>query len=516
MHHHHRADVYPLHIRMTENHRTATHATACTAQPDEGGRPLMSSAIEKTIDAGLVRLRLRGRAAFSRAIRLTGAAVAAFVVASLWFPETVPILAPLTALLVVEVTLKDIVTSGLQRVASVTAGVLVAVAFSAIVGLTWWSLGALIAISILIGQLLRLGPHMLEVPISAMLVLAVGGAESAATNRISETLIGAAVGVGVNLLFPPAVKAATAADAVHRYASELARLLASAADELREPITEQQASAWMDAARALSRNIPRIDQTLQQAENSRRLNPRALVVPDTSNTLREDLESLEHTTVAVRSMFRSILDGVRDHPNPDPQRGEDLRLVFAALLGDIAAAVEAFGELARSEGTEQSDCSVEMLSVALSTLREARDRIDDLQLIDTGEDNGWELSDPVQQTVERVLRDLDLAQQPRRRPVPPVPVNRVDPLEIMKSAHQLWQSHGRPARPAAPTAPTPRRSPDRREIPADQTGPHRLPLNRARTSPAGSGDDAVPPRQPARPRPASRPAGRPAPRSSRS
>lgn len=475
----------------------------------------MSSAIEKMFDAGLVRLRLRGKAAFSRAIRLTGAAVAAFVVATMWFPETVPILAPLTALLVVEVTLKDIVTSGLQRVASVTAGVLLAVAFSSIVGLTWWSLGALIAVSILIGQLLRLGPHMLEVPISAMLVLAVGGAETAALDRISETLIGAAVGVGVNLLWPPAVKAASAADAVQRYAQELARLLGSAAAELREPVTQQQALGWMDAARALSRNIPRIDKTLQEAETSRRLNPRALVIPDTSNTLREDLEALEHTTVAVRSMFRSILDGVRDHPNPDPQRGEDLRLVFSALLGDIAAAVEAFGELARAEGTEQADCTQDVLASALATLREARDRIDDLQLIDDGGENGWELSAPVRQTVERVLRDLDLTQQPRRRPVPPPPGHRVDPREIVKSAHHLWQAHGRPPRPAPRLGPPPRRAPERREIPADQTGPHRLPLNRSRTSAAGTGDD-VPARQAARPRPASRPAGRRPPRSTRS
>ena len=144
----------------------------------------MVTAIQRLIDAGVVRMRLRSRAAMARAVRLTSAAVAAFVVAQVLFPDTVPILAPLTALLVVEVTLKDIVTSGVQRIASVTAGVLLAVGFSAIVGLTWWSLGALIAISILVGQLLRLGPHMLEVPISAMLVLAVGGAEAAATDRI--------------------------------------------------------------------------------------------------------------------------------------------------------------------------------------------------------------------------------------------------------------------------------------------------------------------------------------------
>ena len=88
----------------------------------------MITSIERLINAGLLRFRLRSRAAMARAVRLTGAAVAAFAVARRSFPDTMPILAPLTALLVVEVTLKDILTSGVQRVASVTAGVLLAVA----------------------------------------------------------------------------------------------------------------------------------------------------------------------------------------------------------------------------------------------------------------------------------------------------------------------------------------------------------------------------------------------------
>ncbi len=448
----------------------------------------MKTAIERLIRTGLLRLRLRSRAALARAVRLTGAAVAAFIVAQVLFPETVPILAPLTALLVVEITLKDIVTSGVQRVASVTAGVLLAVAFSAVVGLSWWSLGALVAVSILIGQLLRLGPHMLEVPISAMLVLAVGGAEAAATDRIVETLIGAAVGVAVNVIFPPAIRAGTAADAVHRFASELSKLLSTAAGELREPITIQQAARWMDDARSLSRHVPRIDKAVQDAEQSRRLNPRALVVPDTSSTLRAHLDALEHTTVAVRSMFRSILDGVRDHPTPDPNRGEDLRLVFSALLEDVAAAVQAFGDLALAEGTDHIGAREKALSTALDSLREARDRIDDLQLIDAGtDDGGWELSEPVRQTVERVLRDLDPREQARRRKVPTAPAHRVDPLEVIKSAHHLWRATSRPAGPQPRSVA--RRSPDRREISADLTGPHRLPRTaRGGVVPTGSRD----------------------------
>src|SRR3954462_8594769 len=158
----------------------------------------------------LRRVRRRGRSALFRAGRLTGATVAAFLVAELVGLHTPPpLIAALTALLVVQTTLASTLVTGIQRVLSVVAGVALAVLFVSVVGLTWWSLGALVAASIVVGQLLRLGPNLVEVPISAMLVLGVGyaaGAESVGTGRVVETLLGAAVGVLVNVLFPPPVQ----------------------------------------------------------------------------------------------------------------------------------------------------------------------------------------------------------------------------------------------------------------------------------------------------------------------
>ncbi len=81
----------------------------------------------------------------------------------------------MTALLIVQVTLVGTITDTARRILSVVAGVALAIVFSAFVGFSWWSLALLIGASIMVGQVLRLGPHLLEVPISAMLVLAVGG-----------------------------------------------------------------------------------------------------------------------------------------------------------------------------------------------------------------------------------------------------------------------------------------------------------------------------------------------------
>jgi len=188
------------------------------------------------------RLRREWRGALLWALRITLAASASYLVGILFFPGTQPLLAPLTAMLVVQVTPVSLLASGLDRVVAVVAGVSLAVAFAAVVPLEWWSLTILIFVSILLGQALRLRANLIEVAISGMLVLGVGalGVQSAAWQRIAETLVGAAVGVIANLLFPPRVPTADAGRAIEGLADALGRLLRRAADTLEELAREHQ------------------------------------------------------------------------------------------------------------------------------------------------------------------------------------------------------------------------------------------------------------------------------------
>ena len=197
------------------------------------------------------RVRQRGRSAAYRAARMAGASVAAFLAAqALGLVDPPPLVAALTGLLVVQATAASTMVNSVQRVLSVVAGVVLAVGFVSVAGLTWWSLFLLVAASIIVGQLLRLGPHLVEVPISAMLVLGVGftaGAEAAALGRVVETLVGAAVGVLVNVLFPPAVRTRYAGQAVQRLAEEIAALLGEAAQGLGPPSASSSGGSVTDS-----------------------------------------------------------------------------------------------------------------------------------------------------------------------------------------------------------------------------------------------------------------------------
>src|SRR3954465_6152312 len=217
----------------------------------------------RALSREVARLRTEGRAGLVWALRIPVASVAGCVVGTLFFPGTQPLLAPLTAMLVVQVTPLSLLASGLDRVIAVVAGVALAVAFAAVVPLEWWSLGVLILISITLGQFLRLRANLVEVAIGAMLVLGVGsiGAGAAAWQRITETLVGAAVGIIATLVFPPKVASSDAGRAIDGPADSVSALPGRASAELHTMAEGDPdglpaaARMWLGDARRITHDI---------------------------------------------------------------------------------------------------------------------------------------------------------------------------------------------------------------------------------------------------------------------
>ncbi len=385
----------------------------------------------------LARVRRDGRAAVLWSLRITVAATASYVVASLIFPGTQPLLAPLTAMLVVQVTPLSLLASGLDRVVAVVAGVLLAVGFAAVVPLEWWSLGILILISITIGQFLRLRSNLVEVAISAMLVLGVGaiGAQAAASQRIAETLVGAAVGIIATLLFPPKVASADAGRAIDGLADAVSELLVRAANELDEMAESHRerlpgaSREWLDDARRITHAIPQVGAALLKAEEGRRLNLRAVRMPQVEPGLRQGMEALEHSAVAIRVLMRSVRDCADGSWLAEDSASAVLK-DLAATCRELAAGVDAFGELVRNEAEVKADLSradIARLQEAQDGLHRARTRLDDALTAELSPDV-IELYSSTRATVrrlqhelaidERVRRQLRLAPQHRRTHLP--------------------------------------------------------------------------------------------------
>ena len=348
------------------------------------------------------RVRFRG----IRTLKTTSAAVAAYAVALPLSANERPVIAPLTALLVVQLTLYDTLRSGLRRVLAVVLGVLVAVGVASLVPLTWWSLGIVVAASLVLGRLLRLGSEMLEVPISAMLVLAVSGSEFAAEGRVLETVVGAVVGVAVNAAIAPPLYVRPASDAVQDLAREAAEVLRRVSREVAGEYTREQAIGWLDAARDLGRDILRADRALAQAEESLRLNPRARGRRSAGRSLRSGLDALERTSVSLRGVCRSLADRVASKEE-ETVYAEDVRSALSDLFANLAEAVESYGSLIGSEviGPRPEDAA---LREALGRAWADRHRLAGLLLEDDRQrSGGWQLHGALAAHIDRMLRDID-------------------------------------------------------------------------------------------------------------
>jgi uncharacterized membrane protein YgaE (UPF0421/DUF939 family) len=340
--------------------------------------------------------------------RLTLTAVFAYLVALYLTPhEYRPVLAPLTALLVVQASLFETMHSALRRVISVTAGVLVAVTLAATVGFSWWLLGLLIAATLLLGHVLRLGDEILEVPISAMLIFATDS-HAAASDRVIETLIGAGAGLAAGLLFAP-LRVEPARDAVGELADEMAGLLDQMSADLSSD--DLQVEAWLSRAARLRGDIEKVDDSLRKAEESVRLNPRTLVLPAAEISLRSGVETLEHAALTIRVLARSVTDSSRVSSDASPIRDPETRARLAAVLHRLAQAVRAYARLAAGPLVDDTD-----LSHQLDEAHRQQDQLAEMLRPEAG-NSEWPLRGEILAHVDRLRTELRPAPSPEMSPM---------------------------------------------------------------------------------------------------
>ncbi|MGW7329396.1 FUSC family protein [Streptomyces sp. NPDC054840] len=349
-----------------------------------------------------------------QALRSTAAAVISYVVALRLSSEPIPLTAPLTALLVVQVTLYSTLTTSIRRVNSVVVGVLIAIGFSALVGLTWWSLGLLILASLVVGHLVRVDEFVPEVAISAMLVLGVSQVTDTAWDRVLETIIGAVVGLLVNLLLAPPVWVGPAGAAITDLAQRMSRLLDHIGEEPSGPARVEQAAARLHEARRLDNDIAQVDAALRQAEDSLRLNPRVKEGLLFRVVLRTGLDTLEICAVVLRVACRTLTDLARarpDEPLFDPVTSAALREV----LRHTAIAVESFAELITAQVSANAEEAEARLTGELAVARAHRDRLAVLLLAAAREDPAhWQLSGALLTEIDRVLDELGVDKRSQR------------------------------------------------------------------------------------------------------
>ncbi|MFE6199968.1 aromatic acid exporter family protein [Streptomyces sp. NPDC057838] len=368
---------------------------------------------EWTVQAGRI-LRKRRDPVVVQTLRSAFAATIAYVIALRLSPEKAPLTAPLTALLVVQVTLYATITNGFRRVNAVVTGVLVAIAFSLLVGLTWWSLALLLVASLAVGRLVRVEEYVPEVAISAMLVLGVTTVGDTAWARVLETLIGAVVGLGCNLLLAPPVWVEEAGASIEGLARRLRQLMLRMGEEAAGAPPVDRAAERLHEARRLDHDIVEVDAALRQAEDSLRLNPRVREGLLHRVVLRTGLDTLEICTVVLRVLARTLTDLAKER-EPEPLFAPETGAVLEQLLSQIADAVVSFAVLVTTHLSASAESAEERLAAELRSAAATRDKLAVLLREEAERDQGnWQLAGAVLTEVNRILDEMDTEHRTKR------------------------------------------------------------------------------------------------------
>ncbi|MFI9159794.1 aromatic acid exporter family protein [Kitasatospora aureofaciens] len=362
------------------------------------------------------KLRRGARDPFAvQTLRATVAATLSYGVATQLSSEPAPLTAPLTALLVVQVTVYSTLKTSVRRVVSVVVGVLIAIGFSAVVGLSWWSLGLVILASLVIGRYVRVEEFVQEVAISAMLILGVTKLASQAWDRVLETLIGAAVGLLFNLLFAPPVWVDTAGESIEDLARRARQLLLDISEQLGRPTPVARAVERLHEARRLDQAIADVDAALRQAEDSLRFNPRISEGLLSRLVLRTGLDTLEICVVVIRVLARSVTDLAKRRGPQEQLFPPEVAVGLEELLAHVGGAMVSFAVLVTTQVSRNAEEAEERLTAELAAALATRENVAQVLLRKVQEHpEAWQLHGSMLAEIDRILDELDLEHRSRR------------------------------------------------------------------------------------------------------
>lgn len=265
-------------------------------------------------------LRVTARTPLLQVLKTSAATIVSWLVCVVALGQPLPIFAAIAALLVVQPSVSQSLTRGIERSLGVIFGVVLAYAVGLLFGTSSFIVLAVIVVALLLAWAFRLSPGSSnQIPISAMLVLSVGGLTPGyAANRVIETVIGAAIGLVVNAAIVPPVLLRPAHVAVQRLLRDCAASLDLIAENLTSPRNEAALEELLRRARKLRDAQTSAQEAVATGKESLALNPRC---GRHRRVLENDALLLARLSVLVTriiGMARAIHDNYDDRLHLDP------------------------------------------------------------------------------------------------------------------------------------------------------------------------------------------------------
>lgn len=255
---------------------------------------------------------LRARGLGERVIKSAVAAVAAWLIAGLLPDNPTPILAPLTAIFSINLTIAGGMRDAAQRVLGVVFGIFLAAVVSDLFGPSAGAIFIVILISFYVGRRLGLDPGGIQqIAVSALLIV-LGAASKpvndAALLHLSNTLIGTAVGLLLNASVSPPNYLPDARRRLLEVGGAIEDDLRALADAVRTGISNDEAVTILHLARETNVRLLELDTTMSQARESLQFNLLGRRQRDVLALYQRADQSLEHASIQTRMIARALAD----------------------------------------------------------------------------------------------------------------------------------------------------------------------------------------------------------------
>ncbi|MGW0537785.1 FUSC family protein [Streptomyces sp. NPDC003032] len=278
-----------------------------------------------------------------QSLKAAGAGVLAWAVAGWWWSAPMALLAPWTALFLVQSTVYRSVRSAIQQFAVVVVGTLLAAGAAVLTGDNSLAAMALVLpVTVLLSTYARFGTQGMYAPTAALFVLAYGTYSAVdILHRVFETLLGAVIGIAVNALVLPPVHGRDVRHLRARLAQESADLLHAVADGVEEePFDPKKAQGWYDRAQRLTDLVTDLRSARRWSDESYRLNPGRKLRRSVPNPPAPDWDfTWDRITEHIRAIVRPLAETGEDRPSV-ADLPKDAPGILAELLraaGDVCA-----------------------------------------------------------------------------------------------------------------------------------------------------------------------------------
>jgi uncharacterized membrane protein YgaE (UPF0421/DUF939 family) len=219
-----------------------------------------------------------------------------------------PYLAPIAALLCLQVTIDDSVKRAYQRIIGTIIGVILTAFVLQKLGVHAWSIGFVTLTSSIFGRWLKLNDQIIsQVGVSALLVFVLQNQNHKyPIERVEETIVGGIVAVVVNMLLFPPNYTKDALQSIGNYSSHLANSFEQLANWIKDGCPSLEGQVLHEDTQQLLEELHLVIENYEKAISSLKYNPLVQKYRGRLVHLNDQLIHLRQGYAHVSGMLRTL------------------------------------------------------------------------------------------------------------------------------------------------------------------------------------------------------------------